>query len=119
MSGDGSRAAGLAMAFKLIQSAQDHRRSVSAPHLAALVRAGAVFSNGVLIERAGRGMLDVGYRPAEICLARTEIRPGHQGGGIGTRLISALIDEAGQKGQGLVLDVLTVSRRARRPGSRP
>jgi len=49
--GPGSRAAGLAMAFKLIQSAQDHWRSVSAPHLVALVRAGAVFSNGVLIER--------------------------------------------------------------------
>ena len=34
------------------------------------------------------------------------------GGGIGTRLISALIDEAGQKVQDLVLDVLTVNRRA-------
>jgi transposase-like protein len=49
--GPGSRAAGLAMAFKLIQSARDHWRSVNAPHLVALVRAGAVFSNGVLIER--------------------------------------------------------------------
>jgi transposase-like protein len=49
--GPGSRAAGLAMAFKLIQSAQDHWRSVNAPHLVALVRAGAVFSNGLLIER--------------------------------------------------------------------
>ena len=38
--------------------------------------------------------------------------PGHQGGGIGARLISALIDEAGQKGQVLVLDVLTVNRLA-------
>ncbi len=35
----------------LIQSAQDHRRSVNAPHLVAPVRAGAVFSNCVLIER--------------------------------------------------------------------
>ena len=65
------------------------------------------------------GMLDVEYRPAEICLARIEIRPDHPGGGIGTRLISALIDEAGQKVQDLVLDVLTVNRCARRPGSRP
>jgi GNAT superfamily N-acetyltransferase len=64
-------------------------------------------------------MLDVEYRPAEIYLARIEIHPDHQGGGIGTRLISALIDEAGRKGQDLVLDVLTVNRRARRPGSRP
>ena len=64
------------------------------------------------------GMLDVEYRPAEIYLARIEIHPDHQGGGIGTRLISPLIDEAGQKGQDLVVDVLTVNRRARRPGSR-
>ena len=33
--GPGSRAAGLAMAFKLIQSAQDHWRCVNAPHLVA------------------------------------------------------------------------------------
>ncbi len=58
------------------------------------------------------GMLDVEYRPAEIYLARIEIHPDHQGGGIGTRLVSALIDEAAQKGQDLVLDVLTVNRRA-------
>jgi ribosomal protein S18 acetylase RimI-like enzyme len=58
------------------------------------------------------GMLDVEYRPAEIYLARIEIHPDHQGGGIGTRLISALIDEARQKDQDLVLDVLTVNYRA-------
>jgi GNAT superfamily N-acetyltransferase len=46
---------------------------------------------------AGIGMLDVEYRPAGIYLARIEIHPDHQGGGIGTRLISALIDEAGRK----------------------
>lgn len=46
-----SRAAGLAMAFKLIEAAQDRWRAVNAPHLVALVRAGAVFRNGVLIER--------------------------------------------------------------------
>ena len=49
--GPGSRAAGVAMAFKLIQSAQTRWRAVNAPHLVALVRAGAVFKNGVLIER--------------------------------------------------------------------
>jgi len=64
-------------------------------------------------------MLDAEYRPAEISLACIEIRPDHQGGGIGTCLISALIDEADQKVRDLVLDVLTVNRRARRPGSRP
>ena len=51
--GPGSRAAGLAMAFKLIESAQDRWRSVNAPHLVALVRAGATFVNGKLVERPG------------------------------------------------------------------
>jgi ribosomal protein S18 acetylase RimI-like enzyme len=59
------------------------------------------------------GMLDVEYRPGEIYLARIELHPGHQGHGIGARLVSALIDEATQKGQALVLDVFTVNHRAR------
>jgi len=49
--GPGSRAAGVAMAFKLIESAQAHWRAVNAPHLVALVRAGARFENGKLVER--------------------------------------------------------------------
>src|SRR3954451_5422848 len=49
--GPGSRAAGLAMAFKLIEAAQDRWRAVNGPHLVALVRAGAVFKGGKLIER--------------------------------------------------------------------
>jgi putative transposase len=49
--GAGSRAAGVAMAFKLIESAQTRWRAVTAPHLVALVRAGARFENGKLIER--------------------------------------------------------------------
>jgi transposase-like protein len=49
--GPGSRAAGLAMAFKLIESAQQRWRAVNAPHLVALVRAGARFNNGQLVER--------------------------------------------------------------------
>lgn len=49
--GPGSRAAGIAMAFKLIESAQTRWRAVNAPHLVALVRAGATFKNGVLVER--------------------------------------------------------------------
>jgi transposase-like protein len=53
--GPGSRAAGLAMAFKLIESAQDRWRAVNAPHLVALVRAGATFRNGVLVEHAEPG----------------------------------------------------------------
>jgi transposase-like protein len=51
--GPGSRAAGLAMAFKLIESAQDHWRLINAPHLVALVRAGATFTGGKLVERPG------------------------------------------------------------------
>jgi putative transposase len=52
-SGPGSRAAGVAMAFKFhqIESAQTQWRAVNAPHRVALVRAGAVVKNGKLIER--------------------------------------------------------------------
>jgi len=50
--GPGSKAAGLAMAFKLIMAAQDQWRAVNAPHLVALVRAGAVFVNGKLAVRS-------------------------------------------------------------------
>ena len=50
--GPGSRAAGVAMAFKLIESAQTRWRAVNAPHLVALVRAGATFKNGKLVERS-------------------------------------------------------------------
>lgn len=49
--GPGSRAAGVAMAFKLIESAQARWRTVNAPHLVALVRAGAKFERGQLVER--------------------------------------------------------------------
>ena len=48
--GPGSRAAGLAMAFKLIEAAQDRWRYVNGAHLVALVRAGATFRKGVLVE---------------------------------------------------------------------
>ena len=49
--GPGSRAAGVAMAFKLIDSAQARWRAVNAPHLVNLVRAGARFKKGKLVER--------------------------------------------------------------------
>jgi ribosomal protein S18 acetylase RimI-like enzyme len=66
----------------------------------------------ITVGGADIGMLDVEYRPGEIYLARIEIHPDHQGRGIGAWLISALVGQAGQKGQDLVLDVLTVNRRA-------
>ena len=49
--GPGSKAAGLAMAFKLIESAQTRWRAVNAPHLVAVVRAGTIFRDGVVVER--------------------------------------------------------------------
>jgi putative transposase len=49
--GAGSKAAWLAMACKLIQAAERRWRLVNAPHLVALVRAGAAFTDGKLIER--------------------------------------------------------------------
>jgi putative transposase len=49
--GPGSRAAGIAMAYKLIDAAQARWRAVNAPHLVALIRAGAVFHKGKLLER--------------------------------------------------------------------
>jgi putative transposase len=49
--GPGSRVAGLAMAYKLIEAAQDRWRAVNAPQLVALLRAGAKFDKGVMVER--------------------------------------------------------------------
>lgn len=50
--GAGSRAAGLAMVFKLIESAQARWRAVNGAHLVPLVRAGARFEHGILVEHA-------------------------------------------------------------------
>ena len=61
--GPGSKVAGLAMAYKLIEAAQDRWRSVNAPHLVALVRAGAKFDNGVMIERPSKQDKEVAARP--------------------------------------------------------
>jgi putative transposase len=44
--GPGSKPQGLAMAFKLLESAQQRWRAVNGPHLVALVRAGARFDKG-------------------------------------------------------------------------
>jgi transposase-like protein len=58
--GPGSRAAGMAMAFKLIESAQARWRAVNAPHLVALVRAGATFEKGKLVERPDESSEEIG-----------------------------------------------------------
>ena len=39
------------MAFKLIESAHARWRALNTPHLVALVRAGAAFEKGILVER--------------------------------------------------------------------
>jgi hypothetical protein len=49
--GPGSRAARIVMAYKLIDAAQARWRAVNAPHVVALVGAGAVFHTGKLLER--------------------------------------------------------------------
>src|SRR6266516_2176784 len=49
--GPGTKDTGLAMVFKLLQAAQGRWRAVNGPHLVALVRAGARFEAGKLIER--------------------------------------------------------------------
>jgi putative transposase len=49
--GPGTRDMGLAMVFKLLQAAEGRWRAVNGPHLVALVRAGARFEKGKLIER--------------------------------------------------------------------
>ena len=56
--GPGSRAAGLAMAFKLIEAAETRWRAVNGPHLIALVRAGARFEKGVIVEREQQNQED-------------------------------------------------------------
>jgi transposase-like protein len=58
--GPGSRAAGMAMAFKLIESAQARWRAVNAPHLVALVRAGATFEKGKPVERPDESSEEIG-----------------------------------------------------------
>ena len=47
----GSRATGLAMEFELVESAPQRWQAVNAPHLVALVRAGAIVEKGVLVKR--------------------------------------------------------------------
>lgn len=56
--GPGSRAAGLAMAFKLIEAAETRWRAVNGSHHVAPVRAGAHFDKGVIVEREQQNQED-------------------------------------------------------------
>jgi putative transposase len=49
--GPGSKDAGLAMVFKLLEAAEQRWRAVNGPQLVALVRTGGRFENGRLVER--------------------------------------------------------------------
>jgi hypothetical protein len=49
---------GLATACKLLQAAGGRRRAGNGPHLVALVRAGARFDKGTLVERADQAVQD-------------------------------------------------------------
>lgn len=55
------------------------------------------------------GAISVVRRDTDIFLGTIELLPAHQGQGIGTQLIKALIDEAHQKGIPLTLQVLKVN----------
>jgi len=46
------------MAFKLIEAAETRWRAVNGPHLVALVRAGARFEKGVIVEREQQNQED-------------------------------------------------------------
>jgi len=52
------------MAFKLIEATQHRWRAVNAPHLVALVRAGAPFEKGKLVEREASDHQDDANMPA-------------------------------------------------------
>lgn len=69
--GPGSRAAGIAMAYKLIDAAQLRWRAVNAPHLVALVRAWRCVPQGKLLER-----------PADITPESSNAEPETAGSGV-------------------------------------
>jgi hypothetical protein len=52
------------MAYKLIEAAQSRWRTVNTPHMVALVRAGAKFDNGKLVERPDESLTDEAQRAA-------------------------------------------------------
>ena len=65
-----------------------------------------------MVDGTDIGMLNVEYRATEIYLARIEIHPDRRGSGIGSKLITAVLDEADRRRHDVVLDVLTVNPRA-------
>jgi ribosomal protein S18 acetylase RimI-like enzyme len=82
----------------------DEQRAYLREHLV-LDRARVIVVDG---EDAGR--LDVEERDDEVFLALIELAPGHQGRGIGSRLIRDILDQA--DGKRVTLSVLGVNHRA-------
>jgi GNAT superfamily N-acetyltransferase len=66
----------------------------------------------VTVDGQDAGSLTVHYRPTEIYLGRIQLLPAVQGRGVGSRLIEALLAEAAERGQEVVLEVLSVNERA-------
>lgn len=78
--GPGSRAAGIAMAYKLIDAAQARWRAVNAPHLVALVGAGGVFHKGKLLERSPQFSVSAGLNQIRAAAFNTSLQHGHHAG---------------------------------------
>lgn len=68
--GPGSRAMGLAMVFKLIEFAEGRWRKIDGHELVALVRAGATFVNGRLVERSGEDAALSPLHPQQLTIPR-------------------------------------------------
>jgi putative transposase len=81
--GAGSAAAALAMVFKLVESAQDRWRAVNAPHLVALVRAGARFDRSKSSSAPSAAQREPPVRQAECCPGSTASRSGQPAGRTG------------------------------------
>jgi ribosomal protein S18 acetylase RimI-like enzyme len=66
----------------------------------------------VTLDGADIGVLKVEEQAEIIYLGLIEIRPDHQGGGVGARLVQGLVADAARRGRAVELDVLNVNTRA-------
>jgi hypothetical protein len=74
--GAGSRRRGLVMAYKLLDAAQARWRKIKSPEQVALVRAGAVFKDGIQTERRTNNSRDV-HRGGGRCGLTGSSSPNH------------------------------------------
>ena len=66
----------------------------------------------VTVDGVDAGMFTVDDRPAEVYIGRIELLPSHQGQGIGSGLVRAVIEAAATEGRPVALEVLAVNERA-------